>query len=99
VPGSGLAADLGDRGRERLAHRLLPGIALPQDPDPLVLLGQVGQVEVDGERAGHVLGALQGPGGDEPGDRVPGRIAAARVVLPPAPAGVDDGVPEPLHVR
>jgi len=55
-----------------------------------VFLGQVGQVEVDGEGPGHLLGLLQAPGRDQRGDLVAGvTVAVARI---------DDRVPEPLHV-
>src|SRR2546430_4817333 len=40
--------------------------------DALVLLGQVGQVEVDGEGPGHLLGLLQAPGRDQRDDLVAG---------------------------
>ena len=46
VSGPGVAGQLGHGGGQRLAHRLVPGVALPQQPDALVFLGQVGQVEV-----------------------------------------------------
>ena len=74
--GPGVVADLGDRGGQRLAHRLAARVAFPQVTDALMLFGQVGQVEVDGEGPGHLLGRLQAPGRDQLGDLVPGRIGA-----------------------
>ena len=59
-----------------------------------MLLGQVGQVEVHGEGARHLLGPVQVPGGDQRRDRVPGPVVVAPVLL----AGLDHRVPEPLHV-
>ena len=48
-------------GSERLAHRLSTAIALAQGADPLVLLRQVGQMEIDSERPGNRFGARQRP--------------------------------------
>ena len=93
VPRSGVAAQLGHGGGERLAHRLVPGVTLAQHPDALMLLGQVGQVEVHGEGARHLLGPVQVPGGDQGRDRLPGPPVAPFLL-----AGLDHGVPQPLHV-
>ncbi len=93
---SGVPADLGHGGGQRLPHRLLARVAFPQVADALVLLGQVGQVEVDGEGPGHLLGLLQAPGRDQPGDLVAGVIPPTS----PAPfmARIDHRVPEQFHV-
>jgi hypothetical protein len=93
VCGPRVAGQLGHGGGERLAHRLGPGVALAQHPDALVLLGQVGQVEVHGEGARHLLGPVQVPGGDQGRDRLPGPPVAPFLL-----AGLDHGVPQPLHV-
>ena len=53
------------RGGQGLAHRRGPGVPLTQSPDALVLLGQVGQVKIDREGAGHRLGPRQRPAGDQ----------------------------------
>ena len=63
-----------DRRGQRLADRRGTGVPLPQRPDPVQFLGQVGQVEVDGERPGDQLGPVQRPAGHQRGDLVPGRI-------------------------
>ena len=71
-----------------------------------MLFGQVGQVEVDGEGPGDLLGRLQAPGRDQPGDLVSGRVggragssrAVGRVPVPLAAARLDHGTPQPLHV-
>ena len=77
----------------------MPGVALPQQPDALVLLGQVGQVEVHGEGARHLLGPVQVPGGDQGRDRVAGRVLAPLVVVAALlVAGLDHRAPQPLHV-
>ena len=86
-----VVADLGHRGRERLAHRIGTGVTLPHEADALMFLGQVDEVEVDGEGPGHLLGPVQVPGADQGRDRVRG--AVTRLV-----AGIDHDVPEPLHV-
>ena len=94
VWGPCVAGQLGHGGGQRLADRLGPGVALPQQPDALVFLGQVGQVEVHGEGARHLLGPVQVPGRDQGRDRVAGRV----VVGPLLVAGLDYRVPEPLDV-
>ena len=94
VPGPAVVTDFGHRGGERFPHRSLPGIALPQDADALVLFGQVDQVKVDGEGAGHLLGPVQAPGRHQRRDLVTVR----RVLVPLAAARLDHGVPQPLHV-
>ena len=93
-----LGGDPRDRVGERLARRAVPGIALPQRAHPLLLFGQVGQVEVDGEGAGDLLGALPGPGGDERRDGVAGGGRLRRRKVGYA-AGLDHRAPQPLHVR
>ena len=90
----GVAAQLGHGGGQRLADRLAAGVALAQLPDALVFLGQVGQVEVHGEGARHLLGPVQAPGGDQGRDRVPGRVILAPFLV----AGLDHGAAQPLHV-
>ena len=90
-----VAVQLGHGGRQRLPYRLIPGIAFAQLADALMFLGQVGQVEVDGEGAGHLLGPVQVPRGDQHRDRVPGRI---RRLIAGVPAGLDHRVPQLLHV-
>ncbi len=60
----GVVADLGgemhERGGDRVGGILPIGapVALPEDPHPLVLLDEVHEVEVDGERPGDLVGAL-----------------------------------------
>ena len=101
-----LPADLGYRGRQRFPHRLVPGVALPQDADALMLFGQVGQVKVDGEGPGDLLGPVQAPGRDQLGDLVADRIGqrlaragAGRVPgVALTPARGDHRAPEPFHV-
>ena len=97
-------AQLADRGGQRLAHRGVARVPLPQRPHPVQFLGQVGQVEVDGERPGHQLGPVQRPAGHQRGDLVPGRVRVRARAQPrtraaglPA-AGVDHRVPQPLGV-
>ena len=102
VSGPAVVTDFGHRGGERFPHRSLPGIALPQDADALVLFGQVDQVKVDGEGAGHLLGPVQAPGRHQRRDLVPGgvgrRRAVSQVLVPLAAARLDHGPPQPLHV-
>ena len=109
VAGPAVVSDLGHRGGERFPHRLLPGIALPQDADALVLFGQVGQVKVDGEGAGDLLGPVQAPRPDQRRDLVPGRITRRRITRRRitrrritrrrlAVTGIDHRAPQPLHV-
>ena len=64
------AADLPHRGLQRLRQRVPGHVPLAQGPDALVLLGQVGEVEVHGEGAGDLLRAVQRPRGDESGNLV-----------------------------
>jgi len=90
----GVAADLGHRGGQRLPHRLLAGVAFPQVADALVFLGQVGQVKVDGEGPGDLLGLVQAPGCDQPDDLVAGRGQVVFLAL----ARLDHRPAEPLHV-
>ena len=60
----GVVADLGgqmhERGGDRVGGILPIGapVALPEDPHPLVLLDEVHEVEVHGERPGDLVGAL-----------------------------------------
>ena len=94
VAGPAVVTDLGHRGGERFPHRLVTGIALPQDADALVLFGQVGQVKVDGEGASDLLGRLQAPRRDQRRDL----LTVRRVLVPLASARLDHGVSQPLHV-
>ena len=94
VTGPAVVSNLGHRGGERFPQRLLPGIAFPQDANALVLFGQVGQVKVDGEGAGHLLGCLEAPRRDQRRDLVTVR----RVLVALAVAGLDYRTPQPLHV-
>ena len=61
----GVVADLGGEAHERRGDRvggvLAVGaaVALAQDAHPLVLLGEVHEVEVARERAGDLVGALR----------------------------------------
>ena len=57
-----------------------------------MLLGQVGEVEVDGERMRDGLRALQRPGGDQ------GRDLASGIIPRIGTPRRDDQVPEMLHV-
>ena len=58
--------ELRERGREGGLGAGLEGlVSAAQGPHPVVLLGEIHQVEVAGERAGHLLGALVGEGLDE----------------------------------
>ncbi len=114
VAGPAVVSDFGHRGGKRFSHRRLPGIALPQDADALVLFGQVGQVKVDGEGAGHLLGLVQAPRPDQRHDLVPGRITGHRITghritghrprvgrapgVALAVPGLDHRAPQPLHV-
>src|SRR6266568_4162465 len=101
-----VAAHLLHGGGERLPHRLVTQIAFPQVTDALMLFGQVGQVEVDGEGPGDLLGRLQAPGRDQLGDLVPGPAggrtvshrAVRRVPVPLTAARLDHGTPQPLDV-
>ncbi len=47
------------RSVERLARRLALVLVLPQPPQPMVLLGEVGELEVEAERAQHLGLALE----------------------------------------
>ncbi len=58
------AAKVGDGGRERLAERLA-AVPLAQHPRAVVLLGEVREVEVAGERTRDLLGSRDGPRRDE----------------------------------
>ena len=68
--GQALAAkpvpQLRDARGERLRERRRATVALPDHPGPMVLLGEVGEVEVARERARDQLGALELPGRDQP---------------------------------
>jgi len=59
-----------------------------------VFLGQVGQVEVDGEGPGDLLGLLQAPGRDQPDDLVAGRGQVMFLAL----ARLDHRAPQLFHV-
>ncbi len=61
-----LRAQLAERRGQRLRLWLRAPVSLAKDARAMVLLGEVGQVEVAGERAGNKLGALQRPRRDEP---------------------------------
>jgi hypothetical protein len=91
--GAGGLGDLLDGGRERLPHRPAGQVALAQGPDPVLLLGQVDQLEVDREGLGQQLGPVQVEGGDQlhhPGPRL-APVAVGRAQLDGRPA-------QPLHV-
>ena len=96
--------ELADRGGQRLTYRRVARVPLPQGPDPVQFLGQVGQVEVDGERPGHQLGPVQRPAGHQRRDLVPGRVRVRARAQPGIraaglpTAGVDNRVPQPLGV-
>ena len=83
--------EAGDRRGQRLADRCGAGVALAQGADPLLFLGQVGQVEVDGERSGYRLGPAERPALHQRGDLVVGFRAGRQ------PRG-DDPVPQILDV-
>ncbi len=84
------AADLGYRRSQRVTRAALPCVTRPQDADPVVFLSEVGQVEVDRERASNLLGPIQRPAAYQ-GHHVFGRASAG-------PRG-DDRVPQLLDVR
>jgi hypothetical protein len=86
---AGGGADPGHRGGHRAGDGRVGRVALAQRADAVVLLGQVGEVEVDGERPRDLAGALQCPALDEGRDLGAVDLAAA---------GGDDGVPEPFDV-
>jgi hypothetical protein len=65
----------GHRGGKGFPHRLGAGISLAQCPDPLVLLGQVGQVKVDREGTRHGRRPGQRPARDERRDLIAGLVA------------------------
>jgi hypothetical protein len=77
--------------RDGVGHEARRGLALAEDAHAVVLLGQVGEVEVARERAGDLLRALGRERGDEPLGIVDGRVARALV-------RVDDQLAEALHV-
>ncbi len=91
-----IVAELAGRGGHRLAHRRDPGVTLPQRTDPLQLLGQVGEMEIHGERPGHQLGPVQRPAGHQRRDLVPAPVGA-RAGSVPAP-GLDHRPAQPLGV-
>ena len=81
--------------RHGLALWLAAGVAVAERTDPLVLLGEVDQMEVDGERASDQLGAVQRPAADDlrgvgllvfvaagRDDRVPQRLDVVQETLP-----------------
>jgi hypothetical protein len=68
--GGALRPHLLHGGGQRLRQRRLSGVAAAQGADAVVLLGQVGQMEVAGERAGDLHRALDGPPGGHRGDLV-----------------------------
>ena len=68
----GALADGADGRGQGLAGRVGGVVALAQRAHALVLLGQVGEVEVDGEGARDLLCAFQGPGGHQCGDLLAG---------------------------
>jgi len=87
-------AELRHGGGQRLAPRALAGGLPEQGAHPLPLLGQVDQVEVDGERLGDQLGAVQRPPRHQRGD-----LVRAGAIGGPGPGpGGDDRAPQPLHV-
>jgi hypothetical protein len=64
VPVAG--ADRRDRRRQRVLHQPLAAAALAQGADPVTLLGQVDQLQVDGEGAGDRLGPVEVEPGHQP---------------------------------
>ena len=83
--------EAGDRRGQRLADGCGSGVALAQGADPLLFLGQVGQMEVDSERSGYRLGPAERPAVDQRGDLVVGFRAGRQ------PRG-DDPMPQILDV-
>ncbi len=73
-----LVAQLLHGVRERLALHPALGVPFAQRADAVVLLGEVGQVEVARERAGHGHGPLDLPSGDHFGDHVGRDLTPAR---------------------
>ena len=82
-----------------------PGLPVPlflrevrlaaQHPYPVPFLGQVGQVEVDGEGLGHQFGAGQRPARHQRRDLVAGQVGLVPRRLVP---GRDDRAAQPFHV-
>ena len=85
--GQPLRREPADDARERVGP--VARRAAPQGAYALALLGQVDELEVDGERPGHLLG----PQLVEPGDDGGGSLGGGDRV-----AGVDDGPAQPLDV-
>jgi hypothetical protein len=83
---------------QRLARRRVARVPAPQGAYPLLLFGQVDQVEVDREGARDLLCPVSGPGPDQRRDRV-GGVGRGRRRAVGHPPGVDHRVPQPLHVR
>ena len=63
--GSELPAQVAHCGCDRLGQRIRPAVAFSDDPRAVVLLRQVGEMEVAGEGAGHELSARERPRRDE----------------------------------
>ncbi|GAA3417040.1 hypothetical protein GCM10018952_47560 [Streptosporangium vulgare] len=72
-----------------LGQRLLAGVADPEGADPEVLLGEVRQVEVAGERTGDLHRAVDRPLGHHRGDLVDRHLLSA---------GPDDGLAQPFDI-
>ena len=102
---AGFRAEPRHRGGQRLAPGPPTRLPIPlllgqvrlaaQDPDPVPFLGQVGQVEVDGECLGHQLGAGQRPARHHGRDLVAGQVGRVSGRLLP---GRDDRAAQPLGV-
>jgi hypothetical protein len=82
-------AELSHGGGQAVRQHGSAAVALAQRPRPLVLLGQVGEVEIAGEGARHLLRAFQRPAGDQ---------ALRRHLHGVVLAGSDHGAAETLHV-
>ena len=74
------------------------GVPFPQDADPLVFFGQVGQVEVNGKRAGYGFGPGYGPARDQRGDLVVGRVPGFSTGVAIVLAGGDHPAPQLLDI-
>ena len=102
---AGIRAELCHRGGQRLAPRPAARLPIPlllrevrlaaQHPYPVPFLGQVGQVEVDGEGLGHQFGAGQRPARHQRRDLVAGQVGLVPRRLVP---GRDDRAAQPFHV-
>ncbi len=107
APGPVRGPDGLDGRGQGFADRLAAGVPLPERADPLMLFGQVSQVEIDGERVRDGLGPLQRPGGDHLGDLIESTAAPGSRGTGSGGTGgdggrgqpgVDDRAPQPFHV-